>query len=272
MSSESGIVTASELLRRKVQQQKTSQSVAAVAGTRAPSHPLASDDIDEEIKRLEAELAKGSDSSDSDDDSHNDDLDHGQDTHNAVRGKTTITSNIDNQSPSVLRLSELEQDRIQSLPQHLLPAARKRTLKNIDGEGTKSNKKVSKASSESSGLASAVKEVLSGYVARSSEKLPFYCRACQKQYPNEKEFFEHKATEFHKTAVDVERRASYCKLCRKQLTSPEQLKEHLKSRPHKERLERARERNLPGRGRGGYHHPGNRGRGRGYVNRSQFSR
>ena len=79
---------------------------------------------------------------------------------------------------------------------------------------------------------------------------------------NEQEFFGHKQSDFHKTAVEVERKASYCKLCRKQLTSPEQLKEHLTSRPHKERMDRARSRNPPGRGRGG------RGRGgRGYGGR-----
>jgi deoxyribodipyrimidine photolyase-like uncharacterized protein len=70
----------------------------------------------------------------------------------------------------------------------------------------------------------------------------------------EEEFFDHKRSEFHKTAVEMEQKASYCKLCRKQLTSLVQLKEHLTSKPHKERLDRVRENRRMG---------GNRGRGRG---------
>ena len=138
----------------------------------------------------------------------------------------------------------------------MLPAARKRSLK-IDGKPEKRQKK----NTAESGLESAVKEVLSGYVARSSEKLPFYCRFCQKQYNNSEEFFAHKQSEFHKTAVEMEQKASFCKLCRKQLTSPDQLKEHLQSRPHKERLERARSRTAPGGARG---NPPGRGNGRGF--------
>ena len=99
----------------------------------------------------------------------------------------------------------------------------------------------------SSGLKQAVQEVLAGYKARSSERLPFYCRVCAKQYDNETEFFNHKETEFHRVAVETERKASYCRLCRKQLTSPEQMKEHLASRPHKERLQKMIDRQQGGR-------------------------
>jgi hypothetical protein len=91
------------------------------------------------------------------------------------------------------------------------------------------------------GLESAVREVLDSYVPRSSERLPFYCRACAVQLASLQEFRDHQQTNSHRTAVDVERIASFCRLCRKQLTSPAQLREHLQSRPHKERLERTKQ-------------------------------
>jgi hypothetical protein len=268
-------LTAGELLRRKIQQNKQSRPSPAAAfggsgGTvvASPANAVTVDNIDNEIQRLEAELAQGdNDDDDSNSSSSSSDDDSSDDHHQ------------EEDDPSgVLRLSALDpdKDRIESLPGHLLPVARnshKRILRNNDDDTTKSTKKQktkssSTSSSPSSGLAAAVKEVLNGYVARSSEKLPFYCRVCQTQYPNEQAFFAHKSTEFHKTAVEVERRASYCKLCRKQLTSPEQLKEHLQSRPHKERLQRVRERD--GRGGSGRDNP-NRGRGRGYTNQSRYT-
>ena len=122
-----------------------------------------------------------------------------------------------------------------------------------------------KNSRVSSGLRDAVKEVLAEYQPRSSERIPFYCRVCAVQSKDEAEFTLHKQTEFHKTAVQVEKKATYCKLCRKQLTSLIQMQEHLDSRPHKERLDsmKARQQGFSGRGfgRGG----SAAGRGNRYV-------
>ena len=244
-------LTASELLRRQAQKKDSRLKLEETDEKKSSNG-----DIDDEIKRLEAELANDSDSSSENEDSESDSSSESDDDDSNEKPKVKVESS----EPGVVSLSSLEKDRIESLPSHLLPAARKRSLK-TDGKGEKEIAK--KPKQVDNGLASAVKEVLSGYVARSSERLPFYCRFCQKQYSNENEFFEHKQTEFHKTAVEVERKASFCKLCRKQLTSPEQLKEHLTSRPHKERLERARSRNPGGRGRGG---------GRGYGGRGRNSR
>ena len=42
----------------------------------------------------------------------------------------------------------------------------------------------------SDGLRDAVQEVLSGYVARSSEKIPFYCRVCLHQSENQEDFIK----------------------------------------------------------------------------------
>ena len=58
----------------------------------------------------------------------------------------------------------------------------------------------------SDGLRDAVQEVLSGYVARSSEKIPFYCRVCLHQSENQEDFTVHKTTDFHKALSQWKRR------------------------------------------------------------------
>ena len=182
-------------------------------------------DLDDEIRRLEQEL-QNSESSDSDDDEGGD----------------------EDSTAGIVCLSAFADDRSEHLPESCLPEPGKyssRAGKSPNEVGTNKRHEIEKRRAEerkNSGLEQAVKEVLNGYKPRSSERLPFYCRYCAKQYNNETEFFEHKQTEFHKTAVDMERRATYCRLCNKQLTSPAQMKEHLKSRPHKERLQNVRER------------------------------
>eukprot|EP00980_Cylindrotheca_fusiformis_P007107 scaffold1489_cov194-Cylindrotheca_fusiformis.AAC.17 len=183
---------------------------------------LPQEDIDEEIRRLEAELEKSSSSDESSDDDSEASADRG-----------------------VVSLSRFAEDRIENLPPAALPLAGRYNPRDGMKPAKKKRRRDDDKNDEvevSSGLREAVKEVLSGYKARSSERLPFYCRVCSKQYANENEFFDHKNTPFHKTAVDMERKASYCKLCRKQLTSPEQMKEHLSSRPHRERLRKMKDR------------------------------
>jgi hypothetical protein len=195
-------ILAAELLRRRTEK----------SANNAPASEQPDVDIDDEIKRLEAELENSDDSSQysrSSDDSGTNDR-------------------------KVLNLSSVETERIGKLPKHLLPSSKKRSLKGIDRPMEPSKRK--KAVESKDGLRAAVKELLDGYKPRSAERLPFYCRACAKQYTSEQEFVEHQKSEFHITAVEVERKASYCKLCRKQLTSPAQLKEHLMSKPHKNRL------------------------------------
>jgi hypothetical protein len=181
------------------------------------------DNVDDEIERLERELMNGSDD-DSDDSSSSDE----EELDNANNNNT-------NNNAAILSLSEFADDRVESLASTSLPvpgrydATKKRPSKNP------------KKSAEKRVLELKVQEILGGYTARSSEKLPFYCRFCSKQYDNEEDFYEHKTFEFHKTAVAMETKATFCKLCRKQFTSPVQMKEHLSSRPHKERLQKSRD-------------------------------
>jgi hypothetical protein len=229
-----------EVLRRR-RQQATRHDFAEQRG----KEQLASD-LDEEIKRLEAELAQEDESSTGggDDDSQSQNNDRVVSFSNEAPLMREYPSDPhDDPQQSVICLSSLAKDRIEPLPASCLPTiSRKRD--SSEGPDYVKEKKLKTRPQRlehpylqpQDGLRAAVQEVLSGYKARSSERLPFYCRACVKQYSTEEEFFTHKKTAFHKTAVEEERKASYCKLCKKQLTSPVQLKEHLNSKPHKERL------------------------------------
>jgi len=182
--------------------------------------PSSGGDIDDEIARLERELMDTGGESDSSSDEEESD--------NEVNKETAILS-----------LSEFANDRVESLASTSLPVPGRYSLKKRKKE---ENSKKPQQQIVKSGLQRAVEEVLGGYTARSSEKLPFYCRFCSKQYEDETTFHEHKTSEFHKTAVAMERKATFCKLCRKQFTSPIQMKEHLSSRPHKHKLQNVRSR------------------------------
>ena len=162
-----------------------------------------------------------------------------------------------------MNLSQLQEERIESLPSSALPA-----LARPDSKSNNKNKRAAalhnrelkaskrqRTTTPTAGLESAVQDFLRGYRARSAERLPFYCRVCAQQYTNELEFGHHQTLSPHQTAVALDRKASYCKLCRKQLTSPAQLKEHLQSRPHKERLEFMKGKQLQQRSGGGGQRP-----------------
>ena len=222
-------VTAAEFVRRQQKRKKRklpSRSeepylkTSAKVTTSVEAEPFV--DIDKEIARLEAELAR---------DDEDETVSHSSNDDRVLKAKHEEKISGDASSDGIVCLSSLKNERIESLPEQYLPQAPK-TRSATGKQRKKSN------DDQCSGLEKAVKEVLSGYVPRSSERIPFYCRVCQKQYSNEKEFFEHRTSEFHVAAAEAERKASYCKLCRKQLTSPAQLQEHLKSKPHKERLQR----------------------------------
>jgi hypothetical protein len=246
-STEETTVPIAEVLRRRRRHQEKSANNTEMTLAKHENE----NDIDDEIQRLEAELAADDDDedyeremeNDSDNDNPSEDLE--RDRHvsfGAIRVKEIESApNQTREIPedSILCLSSVAKDRIAPLPETCLPKTTKRVLKGIDDDPQQKQAKKSKVSA---GLRDAVKEVLNGYVARSSERLPFYCRVCAQQYKNEQDFFGHKVNDFHKAAVEVERKASFCKLCRKQFTSPVQLKEHISSRPHKERVGKVRAR------------------------------
>jgi len=237
-----------EILRRRATKQDRKSTESQIKNEKQDDF-----DIDDEIRRLEAELAADGDESDeystgaSDEDSVERDrlVSFGAVSVKVIEPSPSKTTGMP--SDAVMCFSAVAQERIAPLPERCLPKTKKRNLKGIDEDPQQT---MAKKSTVSNGLRDAVKEVLSGYVARSHQRLPFYCRVCAKQYSTEQEFFDHKTTDFHKAAVEEERKLSFCKLCRKQFTSPIQLKEHISSRPHKERLSQMRSQQARHRSRG----------------------
>lgn len=182
-----------EILRRRAVKQGSDDRDSHVENERQEEV-----DIDDEIRRLEAELA--ADDNESDDETEGASVDQSVERAKRVSfGKVSVKeiapspaeSRSETGDVAVVCLSTVAQDRIAPLPESCLPKTKKRTLKGIDDDPQQKRPKKIKVNS---GLRDAVKEVLSGYVARSSERLPFYCRVCAKQYTNEQEFFEHKGT------------------------------------------------------------------------------
>ena len=256
-------------------------------------------DLDEEIARLEAELA--ADNSESDDDISDEDIQDSECDDNseddAPNNKKTIsfgqdsiheyadqsksqTQNHhvhDNNSNGIICLSNLANDRIEPLPQSALPQNKRKVLKGIDrdddiDEGSMSKKRKKQRRQQdkeehtvSEGLKSAVQDLLQNYVRPSQlDRPPFYCRVCQHQSKSQSEFDTHRQSEFHTVAVKEEKKKTYCKLCRKQLTSVIQMEEHLKSKPHRDRMDymKGKQRGLIGGGNRSSD-GGGRGRGRG---------
>lgn len=268
-SDESHIVTAEELMRRK-RKNGFGRSQSSAAST-IQSNSLNEGDLDDEIKRLEAELEGIGNSSNDDSSSSSDSCDSDDDeSMNRRKNERKEATDQSTSKDAVICLSSCASETIEPLDESLLPACKSKKLK-IDRDDEHQSAREKKNDSVRNGLRDVVKEVLAGYQPRSSERIPFYCRVCAVQSKDESEFLLHKQSEFHKTAVQVEKKATYCKLCRKQLTSLVQMQEHLDSRPHKERLNsmKARQQGLSGRrygrssgamGRGNRFTQNNRGR------------
>jgi len=278
-------------------------------GGRISTAPTAGADIDDEIARLEQELLldnTDSDAADDDDDNSNDDESEDDEGSHSETMNDEVGEGIDDDSyrntsntvtaaaaatvgegrnSGVVSLSKYAEDRVESLQAKNLPESlgykglggpKKKRKKSalVGGGDTKTNTNPPRKKKKS-GLELAVEEVLGGYTARSSEKLPFYCRYCAQQYPDATTFFQHKMTDFHRTAVELERKHTYCKLCRKQFTSPVQMTEHLQSRPHKEKLRTVRARQQqqqPSPRRGNSLHPGYTSRNNTTNNQNNTSR
>jgi hypothetical protein len=240
---DAAIIPIAMRLRLKDQQQERKQQNSKLQRTET---------IDEEIERLERELANDDDDDDDDDDDSNDSCDSEQDDDSTSldqSGHNDQQEKLQPQDGVILALSEFAKDRVQHLPPSALPKPGRYKSDTVTiTEKVKSKKRKREPTSNNSeqagkappaavsGLEQAVQEVLNGYQARSSERIPFYCRFCSQQFANLEEFNQHQSTDFHQAVVAAERKATYCRLCRKQLTSLVQMKEHLKSRPHHERL------------------------------------
>lgn len=178
-------------------------------------------DLDDEIARLEAELAADNSESYDEDSESDDQIEqritgppskkaisfgansmHEYDSGNG-RSRLQEDGRDDNFSASgIISLSNLADDRIAPLPQSALPQNKRRKLKidstapgDITEMQSNAERKKRKRSSEpaaeqchqlSAGLKSAVADLLQNYVPSSQLALPFYCRVCQHQSPDRK--------------------------------------------------------------------------------------
>jgi hypothetical protein len=234
-------------------------------------------DIDEEIRRLEAELAAADSASDDNSSEASGESDvsgrknrkisFGNNlVHTVAKDEDSLSIASDDRmaSSGVICLSESAMERIEPLPASAMPQiARKATS---DEKKTKKRKRNKEEHTVNAGLKSAVEDLLSNYKTRSEvEQTPWYCRVCQHQAEGESDFVAHRASEFHKTAMKEHQKKTYCRMCKKQMTSVVQFQEHLQSRPHREMLDGKRARQ---HGRGGGDGRGRKsGVGRGRLSR-----
>jgi Zinc-finger of C2H2 type len=187
------------------------------------------DDLDAQIAALERQLGVDSSGSPGEDGSSSSSADDDDD----IDEKQPPAAKRKQQQPAKLVSELLEKDRIQPLPPTLLPLpgcgvpkAAKRAAK----------QKAAPARPLSSGLESAVRELLANYEPKSAERIPFYCRVCKFQGDSVEALDAHRQEPLHIEAAQKERKVSFCKLCRKQFTSPPQLQEHIQGKAHRDLL------------------------------------
>ncbi|CAM9407263.1 unnamed protein product, partial [Chrysoparadoxa australica] len=188
--------------------------------------------IDDRIRALEADLEVMGSSDDSESESSN-----------SSGSESDRGTGNPKQKKLKLQSAELESERIERLPPEMLPLPGISTkLGNKKKKKGKRGEKVDGGAKKEVGLDGAVRELLQGYKARSSERIPFYCRVCQFEGKSVEGLAVHRKGLLHQKASEKERKLSFCSLCKKQFTSPPQLKEHLKGKAHHERMQHVRER------------------------------
>lgn len=143
--------------------------------------------VDDRIAALERELEQGGDgtsSSGSDDDISDDD----DSIASADISETKSAAVIRERRRIAKLVSPLAAEKIEPLAPHLLPRpgcgiqkAPMKKKRDRPKVGEASAGAVAAAPGPSQGLDSAVKELMANYEARSSERVPFYCRVCKFQ-------------------------------------------------------------------------------------------
>jgi uncharacterized protein YeeX (DUF496 family) len=170
------------------------------------SSACTNDDVSERIRKLEVELNELSgSSSELSDESVDED-----------------TRNFD----AIVNLSTLQNERIRSLPESLLP-------KKNCASGVERRTKVKNRSSACKLDSSDV-----------TKKVPFACKSCCFVGKNLEEFNVHNMSEGHLQNVQSKINELYCKICDKKITSESQLVEHRKGKWHQMRANRKRERHV----------------------------
>ncbi|CAH0473225.1 unnamed protein product [Peronospora belbahrii] len=171
-------------------------------------------EIAERIRRLEAELQDGSheDSSTSDSDSDND------------------------KTKTVVSLSAYASDRIESLPDNMLPPARPSS---VLPSVKKKRKKTQQEENEQA--ANKTLELL-GDALTFPKKVPFACKPCKFIGKNIEDLKAHRASEEHLKRAEAGDKALHCVLCNKSFTSQAQVDEHRLGKWHKQRAQQKKER------------------------------
>ncbi|CAM9308309.1 unnamed protein product [Sphacelaria rigidula] len=152
--------------------------------------------VDDKIAALERELRSSSDgiSGDGEDSGSGSESSSGTDEDRDDASAAGRGSKHNGGSTHKL-VSPLDAEKIQPLPRHLLPlpgcGVSKKSKTSGDVPPTKASKKRRRDGADknadgggpgvSAGLEGAVKELLANYEARSSERVPFYCRVCKFQ-------------------------------------------------------------------------------------------
>lgn len=167
----------------------------------APKRKLAGS-VDEEIARLEAELAQLEDEED--------------------EGEV---------SSSGLILTSLQNQRIPPLPKHQLPASQCR-----EPSGAKKRKSKQSIEKDDPVLLEKARALVQRAPKCEKLKIPFACRLCAFRGQSLEEFEHHRLSRLHIFATKLYKESSYCKLCRVQCTSPLELETHVSSKKHAERL------------------------------------
>lgn len=142
--------------------------------------------VDDRIEALERELEGNGNSSNSSNDESS--SSEGSEDEDDGSGGEDSRSTDDRQRRELKLSSALQAEKIEPLPAHLLPRPGCGITK--ASKSTKKPKKrprdggeaiAAQGPEQSRGLESAVKELMANYEARSSERVPFYCRVCKFQ-------------------------------------------------------------------------------------------
>ncbi|RLN66904.1 hypothetical protein BBJ29_004884 [Phytophthora kernoviae] len=176
------------------------------------------EDIAEQIKRLETELQGSSDDSS--------DSDSGSDTE-ADDGMAKVKA--------VVNLSAYASDRIESLPEKMLPAVRSSSSL----PPAKKRRKTQQQDNERA--AQKALEDLSDALSF-PKKVPFACKPCGFIGKNLEEFHAHRASKEHLEGQQSGMKKLQCVLCDKSFTSREQLDEHRAGKWHKQRAQQKKAR------------------------------
>lgn len=181
---------------------------SALPGAKKRKTEEEQEDIAEQIKRLEAEL-QGSDSS----------------------SGSESESESENDKKAVVSLSAYSSDRIEALPEKMLPAVRSTAT-------LPSAKKRRKTQQEENERAAQKALEQLGDALTFKKKVPFACKPCGFVGKDLADFQTHRASKEHLSAT----KKLHCALCDKAFTSQAQLDEHRTGKWHKQRAQQKKAR------------------------------